>query len=704
MSIQEKSSETTTISTVSDEVTTNSQDSYSCTECSSYIEIISIDATENNITFKCENHGIKTMPIDKYIPLMENNTYLFSKCSICSLRQNEKKDTPIFSFCTKCRQIICTNQNCINKHFENNKVNHQNCCKDNFIDNNKRGIQCIFHQKKNEVFCFDCKRHLCKECLRGGEHIKHSKATPFEYEVPDENKEKFNDMLRKYKDEKVRLEKVKEKEENKLNVEKQKKIETLDKNLSKSLEENENKLKDELKKLKLKYLDDVELMKNKYKNIEKKCNDDYNNDKKEINKKFDERSEKLECKKKIKDIDNLILINEIIRNAQEKYQNNYYNNINFNKISLSYDENQNNNINDLFAQNKNDINANEINELNNNDIFSSDPNNINFSFNLVENSYADCFDQNSFLVYNTKNNNELILVYSTNQKSIIFFDITSNKNIHEIKNAHKDNITSLRFDSSNEQNNLLLSIAESDIKLWDINNNYKCILQLNNIYNKENNLASACLLHIRNNKNVIITCGENVLGNSTENIKIYDLEGHKINEVENSGDESYFIDTCFDNVYSKFYIITGNLEYVKTFDYNSKKEYHKYCDTDSDKDLYHISVITYVNKGKLELIDSCKDGKIRIWDFHKNNLINKIVFDGIIPTSLCIWNDQYLFFGTEEKGIKLIDISKNNLCNTLNDFGHDLSSIVKIKHSLYGECLLSQNEGECPIKIWIHKK
>ena len=205
------------------------------------------------------------------------------------------------------------------------------------------------------------------------------------------------------------------------------------------MEENENKLKDELKKLKLKYLDDVELMKNKYKNIEKKCNDDYNNDKKEINKKFDERSEKLECKKKIKDIDNLILINEIIRNAQEKYQNNYYNNINFNKISLSYDENQNNNINDLFAQNKNDINANEINELNNNDIFSSDPNNINFSFNLVENSYADCFDQNSFLVYNTKNNNELILVYSTNQKSIIFFDITSNKNIHEIKNAHKDN-------------------------------------------------------------------------------------------------------------------------------------------------------------------------------------------------------------------------------------------------------------------------
>ena len=674
-------------------------DSYACTECPSQIEIISINAKKNTITFECENHGEKTMPINEYISLMEKNIYLFSTCSICSLSQNENKD--IFFYCTKCQQIICNNQNCINKHYDNNAANHENRSQENFIDNNKRGILCASHlKKKNEAFCFECNKHLCRICLKGGEHMKHCKASKIEFEVSDENKVKFNNIIKKYKKKKLQLQKEKEKKEKELLKEKRKKIKKLNDVKTKNLEEIENKLEEELNNLKLKYENDVNLIKNKFDELSKKCTDDYDYDKEIINEMFDDKIEKLECNKKIKEINDFLLINEIIKNTQEKYQNNYFNNLNFNNVLLNYEKNQDNDENELLDRSESD---NEIDKLKNN-YFSSDPNNINSSLNLVENSYADCFDQNSFLVYNSINNKKLILVYSTKQKSIIFYDINSKENIHEIENAHENYIVSLRLDPTSNENNILLSVTQSDIKLWDIKKTYNCILQINNTNNIENYLASACLINMRKN-NVIIACNKNDLGNNGENIKIYYVKENKvkrINEIENSDNQSYFIDICYDNENSKYYIITANLGNVKSYDYYTKKEYHTYCDNDDEEEkFYHISAITFINKKIFVLIESCKDGKIRIWDFHNNKLINKIYFDDIIPTSLCVWNDQYLLFGTEEKGINLVDISNNNLCNSLNE--RNLCAIVKIKHSEYGECILSQSEEECPIKIWIKK-
>ena len=67
-------------------------DSYTCTLCSSKIEILSIK--NNNIKFKClnndikNNHGLKIMPLKEYLEDMVKNTYLFSKCSICGEKQN----------------------------------------------------------------------------------------------------------------------------------------------------------------------------------------------------------------------------------------------------------------------------------------------------------------------------------------------------------------------------------------------------------------------------------------------------------------------------------------------------------------------------------------------------------------------------------------------------------------------------------------
>ena len=89
-------------------------DSYSCTQCSSQIEIISLNETEGKITFRClsnneNNHGIITLSIKDYLDQMEKNTYASSKCSICNLKQNSSNENKIFKYCINCKKVLCYN-------------------------------------------------------------------------------------------------------------------------------------------------------------------------------------------------------------------------------------------------------------------------------------------------------------------------------------------------------------------------------------------------------------------------------------------------------------------------------------------------------------------------------------------------------------------------------------------------------------------
>ena len=102
---------------------------YNCPECSSIIEILSINETSNIIEFKCLNkHNSKGMAINEYL---------------------EKMD------------------------FYRNKTINEDICKIHNVNNNKY-----------ISYCFDCNLHLCKECLSSKKHINHFKNSIFEIQ-PD---------------------------------------------------------------------------------------------------------------------------------------------------------------------------------------------------------------------------------------------------------------------------------------------------------------------------------------------------------------------------------------------------------------------------------------------------------------------------------------------------------------------------------------
>ena len=210
---------------------------------------------------------------------------------------------------------------------------------------------------------------------------------------------------------------------------------------------------------------------------------------------------------------------------------------------------------------------------------------------------------------------------------------------------------------------------------------------------------SACFLS-ENNQIYIIT-SNCAFENNSEQIKVFDFNGNLIKEINDSNEETYFIDNYYDDILSFNYIISGNKNYVKSYDFNKNELYRKYYDKDNGG---HGSIIINNDEKLIKLIDSCDDGYIRIWDFHSGALINKIEVTKKCLYGICLWNNNYLFVGCSDKTIKLIELHNKSIIKSLKGHNDVVLTIRKINHPRYGEALISQGAGDDQIKLWIYKK
>ena len=217
--------------------------------------------------------------------------------------------------------------------------------------------------------------------------------------------------------------------------------------------------------------------------------------------------------------------------------------------------------------------------------------------------------------------------------------------------------------------------------------------------NKTGRLFSACLLSFQNS-NYLIT--SNAYGNNLESIKVFDFNGIKIKEINDSNESTYFIDIYKDKNNSKIYILTGNNGYVKSYDFVENKIYHKYADDDQR----HCSIIidNHSNNNEIKMFESSFDGHLRIWDFHLGILLNKIkVCDTSWLFGICLWNEEFLFVGCGDKSIKLIELKNGLIVNTLFGNKNKVLSVKKITLPKYGGCLVYQGYEKEQIKIILNK-
>ena len=294
----------------------------------------------------------------------------------------------------------------------------------------------------------------------------------------------------------------------------------------------------------------------------------------------------------------------------------------------------------------------------------------------------------------------LYIVFSNKNRTIICYDLIQKKIITEIKNSHEKYISNLKhfYDKSNKIDYIMsMSYKDNNIKLWNVRN-WKCILNLKNV-NNNGFLDSACFLN-QNNNNYILT-SNCYWGGPSEHIKVFDFNGNKIKEIKNSNDKTYFIESFYDNKTSKYYIITGNENYVKSYDYEKNELYFKYYDNENRG---HFSAIINNNKDIIELIESCFDGYIRIWNFHYGILMNKINISKSALFGISLWNNNYLFVGCEDKTIKLIDLINGTIIQSLNNHNKWVITIKIINHQKYGEFIISQGYDNDQIKIWVNNK
>ena len=299
--------------------------------------------------------------------------------------------------------------------------------------------------------------------------------------------------------------------------------------------------------------------------------------------------------------------------------------------------------------------------------------------------------------------NIFCLVYS-NICSIISYNITDNVKINEIKNAHNLYIENLRYFCDKQNNrDLIISLScnESDIKLWNINT-LECLLFLENIY-KVGKILSACYINV-NGEFYIIT------SNNTYNyisffkdssIKVYDLEGNFIKVLNDSCDRTYFIDSFYDYKFDKNYIISCNKNDIKSFDFCENKLYHKYYISNISN--YSRGIIYFDENKKVKMIFLYCDKTIRIWDFHLNIIIITIVVSEQL-NSICLWNNNYLFGGTNNGIIKIIKIKEKEIIKSFEAYKNDRTYINKIIHPKFGECLITQSRNGGLIKLWVNTK
>ena len=324
------------------------------------------------------------------------------------------------------------------------------------------------------------------------------------------------------------------------------------------------------------------------------------------------------------------------------------------------------------------------------------------SKNLTNESYVYMGLDNTFLTFKSVND-IYSLIFTNEEKSIICFDITNDKKVNEIKNAHEFYIINFRhqFDKK-EKRDLIISIScyDNNIKLWNINS-LECLLNIRN--ENEGGESLSCFLN-NNEYNYIISI--NYISTSNNSSSLYkinaiDFNGKVIQEMTDYNNRTFFIDSFYDKELKLNYIITGNEGYSKSYNFQENKMYHQYFEKDNRG---HHSIIIYNDIEIIKLIESSFDGNIRIWNFHSGILLNKITTNNISNAGwlygICLWNNDYLFVGCYKGIIKVIDLKKGAILKELKEHKEQVICIKNIKIPKVGDCLISQGYGSNGIKLW----
>ena len=341
------------------------------------------------------------------------------------------------------------------------------------------------------------------------------------------------------------------------------------------------------------------------------------------------------------------------------------------------------------------------------------------------------YNYNTFCTFKSKDD-IIYLVFVNGKYDIIFYNIIDEKKVIEIV-IHDDNILELKylFDEYNNRD-LLFSISDKKLKLWDINN-FKCLFDLKENYSNFSHLG---FLKENNERYIIIV--------SHKNLSIFDLNGNKFidykgySEAKNFSKHK-FIDTYYDKKFDKNYIFMLNDNYdIYSIDYQKNELYQKYYSHNKPKPVMSFYSYNFKESDNFRILFNESENILKVvfplydedaigvFNFHSGEIMYKIDLsrfkDEIFLTnnitdiySISFLNDNYIslsigknviYTATSPSGLNYPTANKyhsNHSIQIINlkhkimreilklDISDKYIFVKNIFHPKYGECLLTQD-------------
>lgn len=324
-------------------------------------------------------------------------------------------------------------------------------------------------------------------------------------------------------------------------------------------------------------------------------------------------------------------------------------------------------------------------------LFTSNPTNLHFLYNFPFLAFSFLHD-NQFEIFNTNKDNNIYLIYN-DYKTLICYDILSKKIIKILKEIHEDDILSFRHYLKNKSDLLITSSRDNSIKLFDISNDWKNILKIENVGDNNDDeyfpINSVCLLSYNNIDYIVSSC------NLDSYLKIFNLDGKKVKNFGDKIERVNYINYYYDKNNNTCYIITLSNE-VNSFLFESGKLYKNYyISEESFIDNYVISE----KNNKINLIFSSKN-QILCFDFIKGDLLYQInLNDDYWLHCICLWNEEYIISGGNDNLVHIINLKEKKEELILKGHNNIVYTIKKIKLN-EKECLLTHEWGGGKIIMW----
>ena len=511
------------------------------------------------------------------------------------------------------------------------------------------------------------------------------------------NEEKSCDLIMKLSNEEtIKLYKEKPNDNDKFNnlfnkiSELKKYINNKENEMNEKINKQNNIIKELNERLIIKENNINELINNKIKEIENKINNNinYNNMVENINLKFEKNTEK---------------------NKSEKEEEINYKIIENNNISLN---NINNDINYKLKELKKDLNFkyNELREIVNNLAYI---NRINYKFKNnpiylkykldITNSNTNCGLNDRFEIFTSySDNKEYIVSPNIKNYNLDIFELLENKKILSLQ-GHKNIVRTIRyFINENNYNEYLISADDNKIVIiWDITNNYKIKYQIDTKYG---DMIYSCLLVFpKNNEECYIITSSYGQSDDIEKsaTKIYSLNNGKFIKYINNSNNNYiyYLLSWHNKKNYNYYII--QFSYQKIIINNLLKD-ELYSELKQKQNNGHYSGFLYNKDNNDYLCSSSSNGYVNIWDLYNKKMIKIINTNKCFLAHIILWNNKYIIVADyDHLSFKLIDLEENKI---IKDFSglhtQDVYCIKKIYHPIYGESLLSASNDKT-IKLWI---